>query len=463
MKNRKSIVLLLLLLFVACNKDLEVKPRTTLLSSEAPSKPALILSGMYALLGSGGPSAGGLYGTNLQLFADLLAGENYVSWSGTFGQYRQVRNKNMVASNSIISATWRKAFIAINTANTLLELPNASDSIYKAHSYFVRGIIHFELVRLFARDYNIATANDEIGIPIILKSTADYESIKFESRATVAQVYTQILADLSKAEQLMPETNEDFLSKPALQAFIARVYLQMKDYSKALDYSNIAIGNSDISIIPLTQDFNTDAKGTRLFVIDQTQNNNTGTTNDGLTTFYGCDPEIPGSAGRGDVSINTAFRGRYETTDTRRSILIYDGTCNKASRRSGKWRDPYKNIPIIRLAEMHLTRAECNFRLGSSIGASPETDIALIRTRANATAIVGSVTLDGILNERELELAFEGHRIHDFRRTNKYYYTAFDDNDVPTDSSFYTEDKFVMPIPQVEINSNPSLVQNSYY
>ena len=237
----------------------------------------------------------------------------------------------------------------------------------------------------------------------------------------------------------------------------------MKDYSKALDYSNIAIGNSDISIIPLTQDFNTDAKGTRLFVIDQTQNNNTGTTNDGLTTFYGCDPEIPGSAGRGDVSINTAFRGRYETTDTRRSILIYDGTCNKASRRSGKWRDPYKNIPIIRLAEMHLTRAECNFRLGSSIGASPETDIALIRTRANATAIVGSVTLDDILNERELELAFEGHRIHDFRRTNKYYYTAFDDNDVPTDSSFYTEDKFVMPIPQVEINSNPSLVQNSYY
>ncbi len=50
--------------------------------------------------------------------------------------------------------------------------------------------------------------------------------------------------------------------------------------------------------------------------------------------------------------------------------------------RSGKWKLQYKNLPIIRLAEMYLTRAECNFRLGTSVGATPFEDIATIRSRA---------------------------------------------------------------------------------
>lgn len=50
--------------------------------------------------------------------------------------------------------------------------------------------------------------------------------------------------------------------------------------------------------------------------------------------------------------------------------------------RTTKWRDLYKNVKVIRLAELYLTRAEANFRLGSAVGAMPLADVNRIRTRA---------------------------------------------------------------------------------
>jgi hypothetical protein len=54
---------------------------------------------------------------------------------------------------------------------------------------------------------------------------------------------------------------------------------------------------------------------------------------------------------------------------------------------------------------MYLTRAECNFELGTSVGDSPLNDINAIRTRAGLTDL-GSVDLADILLERRLELGF---------------------------------------------------------
>jgi hypothetical protein len=179
--------------------------------------------------------------------------------------------------------------------------------------------------------------------------------------------------------------------------------------------------------------------------------NNAGTSNDGLTTFYSCDPNTHGSSGRGDVGILPAFISRYEPTDLRLNSLIYEGSCNKGSVTSAKWKDPYANIPIIRLSEMYLIRAEANQRLGSAVGDTPVNDVNAIREKAGAS-LYAVVTLDNILNERELELAFEGQRIHDYKRLGKV-----------VGSTDYKSAKFIFPVPQTEINTNPSLVQNSYY
>jgi len=137
-----------------------------------------------------------------------------------------------------------------------------------------------------------------------------------------------------------------------------------------------------------------------------------------------------------------------------------NGTCNKASVTSAKWKDPYANISVIRLSEMYLIRAECNARLNSSVGDTPVNDVNAIRSKAGASAY-GAVTLNDILLERDLELAFEGQRIHDYKRTGKQI--AGVDNQGNPITIKYTDPQFIFPVPQTEINTNKNLAQNSYY
>ncbi|MFO7823416.1 MAG: RagB/SusD family nutrient uptake outer membrane protein, partial [Cyclobacterium sp.] len=126
--------------------------------------------------------------------------------------------------------------------------------------------------------------------------------------------------------------------------------------------------------------------------------------------------------------------------------------------RTDKWRDQFRNVKVIRLAEMYLTRAETNFREGTSVGATPLEDINLIRTRVNLPE-KNSLTLEEILMERKLELAHEGHFIHDVKRTRGEIQDN-NSNDLQYD---YDDPRLVLPIPQREMDANPELVQNPGY
>jgi len=105
---------------------------------------------------------------------------------------------------------------------------------------------------------------------------------------------------------------------------------------------------------------------------------------------------------------------------------------------------------------MFLTRAEANFENSSAIGADPVDDINIIRLRAGLDE-VGSVDIEDIRRERRLELAWEGHRLHDLRR---WQGTLFEgtDSEIP-----YNSPRLVLPIPQREMDVNENLVQNPGY
>ena len=103
----------------------------------------------------------------------------------------------------------------------------------------------------------------------------------------------------------------------------------------------------------------------------------------------------------------------------------------------------------MRIAEVYLIRAESAFRTG-------KTDIALadvnkIRVRAGLDALT-NVTIDDILLERRLELAYEGLRVHDIKRLKG-----------TTGTFAWNDTKLVYPIPQREMDTNKSLVQNDGY
>jgi hypothetical protein len=100
---------------------------------------------------------------------------------------------------------------------------------------------------------------------------------------------------------------------------------------------------------------------------------------------------------------------------------------------------------------MYLIRAEANFRLASSTGATPEQDLNTIRARVGLPPIIGP-TLNDILKERKLELMFEGFTLHDIKRLQGSVGL------LP-----WNDPKLVFPIPQREMNANPNLTQNDGY
>lgn len=124
--------------------------------------------------------------------------------------------------------------------------------------------------------------------------------------------------------------------------------------------------------------------------------------------------------------------------------LFYDGN---GATRCGKWRDQYKNIPVIRLAEMYLIRAEARIRQGGN----GDDDYNAVHTRAGLPAKTG-VTLDDVLHERRVELAFEGLRLYDVRRLQG-----------SVDGLSWDDADLVFPIPGREVEVNKNLVQNEGY
>lgn len=453
--TKALMIVFLATLTTSCDDKLDFEPRqnidaTTALETSSDIRSAVI--GAYSIMGGGA-----LYGTNLNVLPELLGSDDYVRWVGTFQSYRQVANRAMLPNNADITRTWVQAYSAINNVNNVLEnLDKVSDatekSTFEGEALWVRGIMHFELVRLYALPYDNATpgTNSQLGIPISVAAVKSEEGAAVKGkRNTVEEVYTQVLTDLTSAIAKLPEDNGVRADKYTALAFRSRVYLAMGKYAEALADANTIISNPRFRLsATLESVFSNKRTGEALFEIEQNDQNNAGTSNDGLTTFYASLTGI----GRADLRVLPAFRNLYSATDARGKDLIYTGVgARPGNLYTGKWKTFGQNIPVIRLAEMYLTRAECNFRLGSAVGNTPLADVNTVRTRSGA-APLAAVTLSTILLERQLELAFEGSRIHDLKR-----------NKTSTGLLPYNSPLLVFPIPEREIRANSDLVQNPGY
>jgi hypothetical protein len=284
------------------------------------------------------------------------------------------------------------------------------------------------------------------------------------ARSTVAQVYSLVIDDLTKAVALLPKTNGTRATRDAAKALLARVYLQQNNFAQARTYADDVIKTSGRSLAPTVGAVFTGRNTSEsLFEIQQNDQNNAGTANAGLATHFAS----IGQLGRGYVLVTNTFASQYGATDARGTAqLLYNSTGARSvsapnvALRSGKFTAYGQNIPVIRLAEMYLIRAETSFRAGDLVTALA--DVNRIRTRSNATPLTAAeLTLASILRERQLELAFEGFRIHDLKRTGTNITTSTG-TVIPITSNI-----LVLPIPKRETDlndpANPVLVQNPGY
>jgi hypothetical protein len=490
MKNKfiwPAYVLALGLSLSACKNALDIEPQQSIDAAtgyNTSQKIAAAVVGAYARLDN--PR---LYGTDLILVPELLAGNDYINWDGTFQNYRQLRNHTQISNNSNAEGIWTQAYDAINQCNLILDnLGVVTDagqkSQYEGEASFIRGTMYFELVRLYAQQYQAGGSNTQPGVPINLVpiTTTEQADVKL-ARNTVAEVYAQVIKDLQNAITKLPAQNITRASKYSAEAMLARVYLQQGNFAAARTAANDVITNSGTSLTgTVASVFANRNSAESLFEIQQNDQNNAGTSNDGLATYFaGYSPNGDQGVlyGRGDVSINEDFVSLYEVTDSRGSdtlsaiqtsklIYVSDGNNRVGRYRTIKWRTYGQNIPVVRLAEMYLIRAECDVRAGNSVSALA--DVNRIRTRSGATPLT-AVTLDDVLLERQLELAFEGFRIHDLRRINGVVIAA-----VPAQPAVGTtpatpfvpavlasDARFILPIPLREINNNSNLTQNAGY
>ncbi|MEN9548322.1 MAG: hypothetical protein RIR12_913 [Bacteroidota bacterium] len=456
MKNIFKILSIAAILgMVSCKKVLEVQPQqsidaATALENDQDVKSAVV--GCYSLLGGGA-----LYGTNLLMLPDLQGSESYCSWRGTFQGFRQVAGKTMTRDNTEAARTWIAAYRAINNANIVLaNLSKVSDvdlrTQLEGEALFIRGILHFELVRMYGLPYDPLTANTQPGVVIkTTPSTNETTASERIARSTVAEVYTRVVSDLTTAVTKLPNDNGTRADKFTAYAFLSRVYLQMGNYADARDAANEVINSLkyELAPIPLIPFTNKNTKES-IWEIQQNEQNNAGQSNDGMATFFASTVGI----GRADVRMNTGFISTfYDAADFRRRDWYYIGTgARPGNTYCNKWNAFEQNLPVIRIAEMFLTRAECNRRLNTTVGNTPQTDLTFVRNRSNVSAIIAP-TVSDILNERTRELAFEGLRIHDIKRTKG-----------ATGSFAWNDNRLVFPIPQREVDASGGIItQNPGY
>jgi tetratricopeptide (TPR) repeat protein len=455
-----SSIAMLILTIASCDKKLDIEPRqsidaTTAIENTDDVEAAVV--GAYALLGGGS-----LYGTNLLLLADIAGSDasassssvaRYATWGGTFQGYRQVYNKSMTRDNSEAARTWTAAYRTINMANIVLSNINlvtnaAKKNTLEGEALFIRGIMHFELVRLYALPWGATANNDHLGVVIRTAATkTETEAFVKSPRNTVAEVYQQVISDLTAAVAKMPNDNGTRADKFTAQAFLARVYLQQGNYAAARDAANAVIQSGKYRLnASVTAVFDNKNSNESVWEIQQNDQNNAGTSNDGLATFYASLQGI----GRGDIRISSGFVNSYGTSDIRRTELFYSGRTNNLH--TSKWKSFSQNIPVIRIAEMYLIRAEANLRLGTNVGDTPANDYNRTRVRAQF-APVTTVTLEQIIDEKFKELAFEGLRIHEVKRLR-----------MSVGAFAWNSPRLVFPIPQRDIDASEGvLIQNPGY
>ena len=178
-------------------------------------------------------------------FAFREYGSDDVSWTGTSnGSTFKIYDYTRDIATSNTEYAWELGYRAIGNTNLVIELVDAlgerasrENIILRGENYYLRALCYFYLVNEFAQPYSNNPQSNP-GLPLKLDSNPDVMSLP-KSRSTVAEVYDQIVKDLKDAivDMTLPAgftpKNNNFATKEAAEALLARVYLYMGDYGSA--------------------------------------------------------------------------------------------------------------------------------------------------------------------------------------------------------------------------------------
>ena len=379
-------------------------------------------TGMYKAL-KGNSSLVDYYGQQFFVYGDVHAGDDY-QYNNLGGSNRASFYYDMnyqtasefTSSTSSSNVAWKSPYIVIGRANRIIAaaeggaLSDAAEAKatidqYAAEAKVLRALAHFDLVRIYGKPYT-EDQGASLGVPLV---TEVLESNAKPARSTVAEVYTQVVKDLTEAicsNALATETEPGYVSVWGAKAILSRVYLNMGDYANALSVAEDIIKNSGAALWTRDQYFKAWDASTpneseflfRLNVAGSTDSNDlNGIGNlqqregykemvatkkfvDMLTS----DPEDV----RNEMFLPATAAKEVATYGTNKVYL------NKLRGQGGNLRN-VTIVPIIRLSEVYLTAAECAFRNNDKTKAVEYlNDLVKNRTTTEASlATVDNITL----------------------------------------------------------------------
>ena len=343
--------------------------------------------------------------------------------------------------------SWRSYYHSVYIANYIIqnqkkikEATAQEISQLVGEAYMMRAYCHFLLVNLYAEPYTHCTPSQTRGVPMLLEP--DVNAIPGSS--SVETVYNQILSDLDKAEQYLNveewELGKNYrFNTTSAQALRARTYLYMGRWSDALEASK------DV-----------------LSVYNELEDMNNSTT---LPNSYKSKESIV-ALERFSSNLYTAvdmpaseFISLYRSGDQRRTKYFKRVTSSTYSLLKGR-SDEFSCS--FRTAEFYLTAAEAAARLGHTTDAiNYLTPLMTKRLNASAyettTALISTMTeeelIQEILDERARELAFEGHRWYDLRRTSQPALTRVYDGT----TYMLLPEQYTMRFPSEAVEANPEI------
>ncbi len=390
----------------------------------------------------------------------------YPLWKANYYWDESVNRINL---NLTDESAYYTAYAAISTFNLILqyaptatEATEADKNMLMAQAKLARAMHYFILVNYYADTYEASTAASKLSVPLIESAEVDAP----HKQVSIQEMYDHIISNVTSAIPDLPVTGATVVhgTKGAAYAFLARVYLQMSDYDKALSYANQALAQNDklFDYTAYYQQYKTQ--------IEQAGNYPSLPTPRGydyIENYIMMHGEVTYSKREWHLRVDRA--GRFETGDamlaSRWKIRTVGADTYYYAITTGRF-----NEGGITTTEMYLIKAECLARKSDFTGAMDALNAVRAKRifAANYTPLTAATTkeaIDHIRRTKENETLFGIVAFGDMRRFNKdqLYATTLTKTENGTTLSLKPgSHMYTMPIPQGAIKNpgNGTIQQN---
>jgi len=439
-------IILLASTATSCSDFLEQEPANYISDNaviNTASSARSALNGAYHDLGSTSYYGGVYFDAGINLAADN------VTWTGSLNYYYDFDTHQYSAENQLLKNAWYSIYATINQANQVIEktalLEDISDAERDqiiAEATVIRSLAFFDLARTWG---NVTVVKEAT------KSPTQFDGTKQQSAAAV---YQEAVSDiLSVYDKLSAPSDRVHVNQSVADALLARIYLYLEDWDKAVTYASRVIGNSYYSLVEIDDLLGAKQSSESVWELSysssftNSQSSYWRSPNDGGRHEWGPSKEVV--ALLQDPEVGGARKAFYKDYSTAQVPDYYVGTLYQSASNDD-------NVVIFRLAEAYLIRAEALTKKSSPDQDAALADLNVIRQRSNVPVVTASVSQQQLIqlieDENRVEFAIEPHRWFDLVRTGraeavlgvKAYQTRF-------------------PIPYTDIQADNDLKQNEGY